>query len=476
MFDKVTLIVGGQARHSGSMGVVRLLDPATDEVIIELPRGGASETLEATKIAVDGFVEWSSKTAFERYKILRNCANVMRERASDAAVIMTREQGKALVQALAEWNSSADLLDWSAEESRRTYGRIVPSRQADISLSVYQKPIGPVAIMAPWNFPAWGVMQKIAPALAAGCSIVVKPSEDTPVTTWMIAQCLLEGGLPPKAISVIWGPASVISDVLVKAPEIQKISLTGSTRVGRIVAAAAGGELKKVTMELGGHAPVIVAADADLDVLVPLAVTWKFRNSGQVCVSPTRFLVDDAVHDEFLSRFVAETEKLVVGPGMDPVSQMGPLTTLGQLQTVDSLVQDAIQKGAKLETGGQRIGNLGNFYKPTILSGMTTEMRAMNEEPFGPVALVMRTQSLNEALVEANRLPVGLGCYGFTRSDATAAKIANTVKTGMLGLNHFALGLPETPFGGVLESGFGSEGGTEAIQSYMTTMLVTHRH
>ncbi|GLK64331.1 NAD-dependent succinate-semialdehyde dehydrogenase [Paracoccus kondratievae] len=476
MFDQATLIIGGESRRTGSAGLLKVTDPATDEVIAELPRAGAAEAVEATRLAQKGFAEWSAKSTFERYQILRRAAQLMRERAETAADVMTREQGKARAQALAEWNSCADLLDWSGEEGRRTYGRIVPGRAADISLSVHHRPVGPVAIMAPWNFPAWGPMQKIAPALAAGCSVVVKPSEDTPVTAWAIGRCLLDAGVPARAVSVIWGQASEISDALVKAPEIRKISLTGSIRVGRIVAAAAGAELKKVTMELGGHAPVIVAADADLDALVPMAVTWKFRNAGQVCVSPTRFLVDDAVHDEFVGRFAEQTSKLVVGNGADPATQMGPMTTLGQLQSVDALVHEAVTAGAKLETGGARIGNIGNFYQPTVLSDMTPAMRAMNDEPFGPVALVMRTHSLDEALAEANRLPVGLGSYAFTRSDATAARIAGTMRAGMLGLNHFALALPETPFGGVLDSGFGSEGGTEAIQSYLTTMLVTHKH
>ncbi|NGM46075.1 NAD-dependent succinate-semialdehyde dehydrogenase [Rhodobacter sp. SGA-6-6] len=476
MFDQAALLIGGEPRRTGSAGVLDVADPATDEVIAELPRGGAPEAQEAAARAAEGFAEWSAKTAFERYQILRRAAALMRERADAAAETMTREQGKPRAQALAEWNGSADLLDWSAEEGRRTYGRIVPGRAADISLSVLHRPVGPVAIMAPWNFPAWGPMQKIAPALAAGCSIVVKPSEDTPVTAWAIARCLLDAGVTPKAVSLIWGGAPEISDALIKAPEIRKISLTGSTRVGRLVAAAAGAELKKVTMELGGHAPVIVAADADLDALVPLAVTWKFRNAGQVCVSPTRFLVDDALHDAFVDRFAAEAARLVVGNGLDPATQMGPLTTAGQLQSVDAMVRDAVSAGATLETGGARIGNSGNFYRPTILSGMRPGMRAMNEEPFGPVALVMRTASLDEALAEANRLPVGLGSYAFTRSDATAARIAASMRAGMLGLNHFALALPETPFGGILDSGFGSEGGTEAIRSYMTTMLVTHKH
>lgn len=473
MFSDISLILGGEAVRSGSAGTLDLYDPATDELLATLPQASAAEAAEAARRAQVGFVEWSAHSAYERYRTLRRAAEIMRANADQAAHMMTREQGKPLAQALAEWNASADLLDWSGEEGRRTYGRIVPARQPEVTLSVLHRPVGPVAVMVPWNFPAWGPMQKIAPALAAGCSVVVKPSEETPATAWLIGRCLLEAGLPPRAVSVLWGNAAEISEALIAAPEIRKVSLTGSIRVGRIVAAAAGAQLKRTTMELGGHAPVIVAEDADIDALVSQAVIWKFRNAGQVCVSPTRFLVADTVHDAFVTRFAAETRKLVVGSGLDAQSQMGPLTTSTQLHSVDALIREAVDQGAQLQTGGARIGNVGNFYAPTILSDVTPDMRAMNDEPFGPVALVMRTRSLDEALEEANRLPVGLGSYAFTRSSETAARISQRMRAGMLGINHFALALPETPFGGVLDSGFGSEGGIEAIASYMTTMLVT---
>ncbi|KFI30044.1 aldehyde dehydrogenase [Haematobacter massiliensis] len=476
MFDQAALIIGGSARREASAGTLRVTDPATDALIMELPKAGAPEAVEAAQLSMEGFGVWSAKPAYERYQILRHAAQLMRERAGAAAEMMTREQGKPRIQALTEWNSSADLLDWSAEEGRRAYGRIVPGRAADISLSVLSRPVGPVAIFSPWNVPAWGPMQKIAPALAAGCSVVVKAAEETPLTAWAIVRCLLDAGVTPQAVSLLWGQAAEISEALIAAPEIRKVSLTGSTRVGRIVAAAAGAALKKSTMELGGHAPVIVAADADLDALVPLAVTWKYRNAGQICVSPTRFLVEDALYEPFVRRFTAETSKLSVGNGADPTTTMGPLTTPGQVETVDALVQDALAQGATLETGGARIGNVGNFYQPTVLSGMTPAMRAMNDEPFGPLALVMRVGSLEEALTEANRLPVGLGSYAFTRSDAAASRIVRSIHAGMLGLNHFALALPETPFGGVMDSGFGAEGGIEALQSYSMAMLVTHRH
>lgn len=473
MYPQAKLIIGGAERSQGSGGVLKVVNPADDEVLTTLPKAGAAEAEEAAALSLQGFADWSAMSAFERGKILRRAAENMRADVEAAARTMTLEQGKPISQARLEWNAAADLLDWYAEEGRRAYGRIVPSRTPEISLNVMRRPVGPVAAFAPWNFPAWGLMQKIAPALGAGCSVVVKPSEDTPGTAWHIGRALLEAGLPEKAISVIWGRASELSEVLVKSAAIRKVSLTGSIRVGRIVAALAGEHLKKVTMELGGHAPVIVAADADLDRLIPLAAQWKFRNAGQVCVAPTRFLVEDAVHDDFVRGFAAEASKLKVGAGIDEVTQMGPLCTRNQRNLVSGLVEDARAAGAKVETGGEAIGNSGNFYAPTILSGMTPAMRAMNEEPFGPLALVMRVNSVGDALQEANRMPVGLGSYAFTSSQHTAARVTRGIKAGMLGINHFALALPETPFGGVMDSGFGSEGGIEGLDAYLSTMLVT---
>ncbi len=473
MYPQAKLIIGGEERAAGSGGELAVTDPATDDVLGRLPRAGAAEAVEAAVLSLPGLADWAALSAFERGKVLRRAAEGMRATADTAALTMTLEQGKPLAQARGEWLSSADLLDWYAEEGRRAYGRVIPSRVPEIALTVLRRPVGPVAAFAPWNFPAWGLMQKIAPALAAGCPVVVKPSEDTPATAWLIAQALLEAGLPPRAISVIWGNALEISEALIRSPEIRKVSLTGSTRVGRIVAGLAGQHLKKVTMELGGHAPVIVARDADLDRLVPLAAQWKFRNAGQVCVSPTRFLVEAPLHDAFVRGLAAAAEKLRVGPGRDEGTDMGPLCTRNQRNVISGLVGEARAAGATVETGGGAIGNAGNFYAPTVVSGMTQAMRAMNDEPFGPLALVMRVDSVDAALAEANRMPVGLGSYAFTSSQATAAKITRGIRAGMLGLNHFALALPETPFGGVMDSGFGSEGGIEGMEAYLSTLTVT---
>jgi succinate-semialdehyde dehydrogenase/glutarate-semialdehyde dehydrogenase len=473
MYPEVGLIIGGVSRLNGSAGVLEITDPATDEVLASLPKAGAAEASEAAEISLQGYGDWSAVSSYERSKVLRRAADLMRARSEQAARCMTLEQGKPIAQSRLEWASSADLLEWFAEEGRRVYGRIIPGRVADSDLRVLRKPVGPVAALAPWNFPAWGMMQKIAPALAAGCSVVAKPSEVTPITTWHIAMCLLEAGLPPRAISVIWGSSSLISEVLIKSPEIRKVSLTGSTRVGRIVAAMAGEYLKKVTMELGGHAPVIVARDADMAKLIPLAAQWKFRNSGQVCVSPTRFLVEDAVYDSFVDGLAEAAGKVKVGHGLEESTTMGPLCTRNQRNVISAMVADAQAKGARVVAGGDAIGNIGNFHAPTVVAEAHSGLLSMNDEPFGPLALVARVGSVDEALAEANRMPIGLGSYAFTSNAHTAAKITRSIKVGMLAINHFAIALPETPFGGVLDSGFGSEGGIEGLEAYTSTMTVT---
>lgn len=473
MYPKAGLIIGGVSRFNGSAGVLEVTDPATDEVLAALPKAGATEAVEAAEISLQGYGDWSAVSPYERSKVLRRAADLMRARSEQAARCMTLEQGKPIAQSRLEWASSADLLEWFAEEGRRVYGRVIPGRVAESDLRVLRKPVGPVAALAPWNFPAWGMMQKIAPALAAGCSVVAKPSEATPVTTWHIATCLLEAGLPPRAISVIWGSSSLLSEVLIKSPEIRKVSLTGSTRVGRIVAALAGEHLKKVTMELGGHAPVIVARDADMDKLIPLAAQWKFRNSGQVCVSPTRFLVEDAVYDSFVDGLAEAAGKVKVGHGLEEGTTMGPLCTRNQRNVISAMVADARAKGARVVAGGDAIGNTGNFHAPTVVAEAHSGLLAMNDEPFGPLALVARVGSVDEALAEANRMPIGLGSYAFTSNAHTAAKISRSMKAGMLAINHFAIALPETPFGGVMDSGFGSEGGIEGLEAYTSTMTVT---
>lgn len=466
-------ILDGQERSEGSLGTRPLVNPATEDTIAQIAWCGEAEAREAAQLSVAGFAEWSAVSPYDRSRIMRRAADIMRDQADEAAAAMTREQGKPLVQARGEWLASADLLDWFAEEGRRAYGRLIPSRSADMGWAVHRRPVGPVAAFVPWNFPAWTPMQKVAPALAAGCSVVLKQAEETPSAGWYITKALLAAGLPPKALSLIWGDAPAISATLTAAPEIHKVTLTGSTRVGRLLAGAAGQHLKKVTMELGGHNPVIVARDADLDQAIALSTEFKFRNAGQVCVSPTRFLVEQPIYADFVAGVAEAAGKLRVGEGTRPDTQMGPLSTAGQLSKIEALAADAVQRGARVETGGARIGNRGYFFEPTVLSGMTPDMLAMNEEPFGPLMLVMPVADIDAALAEANRLPYGLASYAFTRDMVTERKIVNGIHAGMLGLNHFGLAMPETPFGGVGDSGMGSEGGIEGMDAYLRPFLVS---
>lgn len=466
-------IIDGQERRETSLGTRPLVDPANGDSLGELAWCGEAEALEAARLSVEGFALWSAMSAFERGKIMRRAAEQMRAEVEEAATEITRECGKPLAQARGEWLGSADLLDWYAEEGRRAYGRLIPPRASDMRWAVHRRPVGPVAAFTPWNFPAWTPMQKVAPALAAGCSVVLKPAEETPSSAWRIVRALLDAGVPGKTLSVIWGDPAAISSALCAAPEIHKVTLTGSTRVGRLLASAAGQHLKKVTMELGGHNPVIVARDADLDAAVPLSAEFKFRNAGQVCVSPTRFLVERPIYADFVAGVAEAAKKLRVGNGMDPETQMGPLATSGQLSKIEALAGEAVRSGAMVETGGSRIGNSGFFFEPTVLSGMTPDMQAMNEEPFGPLMLVMPVDDIDAALTEANRLPYGLAAYAFTNSMSTERQITAGIQSGMLGINHFAMAMPETPFGGIGDSGMGSEGGTEGMDAYLRPFLVT---
>lgn len=466
-------IIDGQERSVTTQEPQSVINPATGEELYQAPACGAAEALEAAALSREGFAIWSQVSAFDRSKMLRAAADIMREQVDDAANEITLENGKPLLQARGEWLASADLLDWFAEEGRRAYGRVIPSRAPNMRWTVHRRPIGPVAAFTPWNFPAWTVLQKVAPALAAGCSVVLKCAEETPGPAVRIVRALLAAGVPGKALSVIWGDPAAISGALCAADEIRKVTLTGSTRVGRLLAAAAGQHLKKVTMELGGHNPVIIARDADLDSAISLSTEFKFRNAGQVCVSPTRFLVEKPIYADFVAGVTDAAKKLRVGDGMDPATQMGPLATSGQLAKIESLTADAIQQGAAAETGGTRMGNRGYFFEPTILSGMTAQMKAMNEEPFGPLMLITPVDDLDAAIAEANRLPYGLAVYAFTNSMSTERRLVDQIQSGMLGINHFAMSSPETPFGGVGDSGMGSEGGLEGMEAYLQPLLVS---
>jgi succinate-semialdehyde dehydrogenase/glutarate-semialdehyde dehydrogenase len=467
------LLIDGQWRPALSGKTIDIIDPATEEKIGTVAQAGTADLDLALAAAAKGFATWRRVSAVERSKILRRTAEILRERVEQIAPLMTLEEGKPLIEARLEILAAAETFEWFAEEARRTYGRVVPARNETAFNLVIKEPVGPVAAFTPWNFPIMQIARKLAAALAAGCSIIVKAPEETPGSPAELIRATIDAGVPAGAVNLVYGIPAEISAYLIPHPIIKKISFTGSTAVGKQLAALAGLHMKRVTMELGGHAPAIVCDDADLDAAVKFLGAAKFRNAGQVCIAPTRFLVQEKVYDSFLDKFVDLVQSLKVGNGFEEGTRIGPLANERRIPALESLIADATAHGAKLVTGGQRLGNKGYFFAPAVLAHVPITARAMNEEPFGPIILLNRFKEVDDAITEANRLPYGLASYAFARSTQTATALAQRVEAGMLTINHIGFALPELPFGGVKDSGYGSEGGSEAIESYLNTKMVT---
>ena len=473
MYQDTQLYIDGQWRPARSGRTIPVLNPANEEVIGTVAHAAKDDLDEALAAAAKGFAAWKKVSAYDRAKLMRKAADILRSRADETAQLMTLEQGKPLPEARMEVLAAADIIDWFAEEARRAYGRVVPARGEGIYQLVVKEPVGPVAAFTPWNFPINQVVRKLSAALAAGCSIIVKGPEDTPASPAALIRAYSDAGLPAGVANLVYGSPAEISEYLIPHPVIRKVTFTGSTPIGKHLAALAGAHMKRVTMELGGHAPAIVFDDADLEHAAKTLAGAKFRNAGQVCVSPTRFLVQEKLYAPFVETFTKIAKGLKVGDGMAADTQMGPLAHERRIPWVEGLVADARQKGAEVHTGGERIGNKGYFYQPTVLTGVGKDARMMNEEPFGPLAMIASFKDMDEVVEEANRLPYGLAAYAFTRSAKTANAIASRVETGMMTINHLGLALPEVPFGGVKDSGYGSEGGSEAIEAYLNTKFVT---
>ena len=473
MYPNVQLHIDGEWTNSASGATLDVLNPATGEVNGTLAHAGIPDLDRALAATSKGFAQWRKVSAFDRSKLLRKAADILRSRADDIAKLMTLEQGKPVAEAKVEAVAGADVIDWFAEEARRIYGRLIPARAEGVYQMSMREPVGPVAAFTPWNFPINQANRKIAIALAAGCSIIVKGPEETPASCAALVRCYIDAGLPPGVVQLVFGTPAEISEYLIPHPVIRKVSFTGSTPVGKQLAALAGLHMKRATMELGGHAPAIVFDDADVAAATRQLAAAKFRNAGQVCISPTRFLVQEGVFDQFVEGFTTIAKGLKVGDGMEPGTQMGPLANPRRITAMETLIADAVQKGAEVKTGGKRIGNKGNFFEPTVMTGVNKEMRVMNEEPFGPLAVIAPFRGMDDVLEEANRLPYGLASYAFTRSTKSVAAIAAGVEAGMMTINHIGLALPEVPFGGIKDSGTGSEGGTEAIESYLNIKFVT---
>ena len=472
-YKNTQLLIDNQWCDAASGKTLPVVNPATGLEIGRVAFAGIADLDRALASAAKGFAIWRNTPAIERSNIMRKAAVLMRERAAEIGALMTQEQGKPLAEAKGEALMSAEVIEWCAEEGRRTYGRIVPARAMNVSAQVHKEPVGIVAAFTPWNFPINQVVRKLSAALATGCSIIVKAPEETPASPAALIQAFVDAGVPPGVISLVYGSPAEISGYLIPHPLVRKITFTGSTPVGKQLAAMAGLHMKRSTMELGGHAPVIVAADADIAIALKTAGSMKFRNAGQVCISPTRFLVHNSIKAEFTKGLVAMAEKLKVADGMAEGTQMGALANPRRLEAMVALTADARAKGATVATGGERIGTSGNFFAPTVLTDLPMNADVLNTEPFGPMAAIQGFDELDDAIAQSNRLPFGLASYAFTSSLKTAHTLAQRLEVGMLWINQGGVSWAEMPFGGVKDSGYGSEGGTEILDAYVNTKAVS---
>ena len=471
-YPNVQLLINNEWRAARSEATIAVHNPANGEVIGSVARAGIADLDDALAAAAKGFDVWRNTPAIKRSEVMRAAAKLLRERTDAIAHLMTLEQGKPLAESKGEITLACDIIEWFADEGRRVYGRLVPPRAMNVQQMVLKEPIGPVAAFTPWNFPINQVVRKLSAALATGCSMIVKAAEETPASPAELIRAFVDAGLPAGVAQLVYGDPAEISNYLIPHPVIRKITFTGSTPVGKQLAALAGTHMKRTTMELGGHAPVIVAADANIPHAIKMISAAKFRNAGQVCISPTRFLVEEAVREEFVAGFLTYVQSLKVGSGLEASSTMGPLANPRRLLAMQQITEDAVSRGATVAAGGERIGASGNFFAPTLLLDAPLDSSVFNNEPFGPMAAVRSVKNIDEAIAEANRLPFGLSAYAFTSSIKTAHQLSVQVQTGMLWINQPAAPWAELPFGGVKDSGYGSEGGPEALEAYLVTKTV----
>ncbi len=473
--DSARLCIRGTWCESSDGGRREVINPATSEPVGFVAVATIDDIDRSLEAVEAGFAVWREISPFERHKILKRTAELVRARSDSIAAVLTREQGKPLAEARAELGNCADIFEWYAEEGRRSYGRIIPGRLAGVLQAVHMEPIGPVAAFSPWNFPASQAAKKLAAALSAGCSIVLKGPEEAPSACVALVSALNEAGMPEGVVNLLFGNPAEVSDRLIRSPIIRKISFTGSVPVGKRLASLAAGYMKPST-GVGGHAPTIVFDDVEVDEVATQLVKFKYRNGGQVCIAPSRFYIHHNVYERFVDRFVAVASALKVGDGAAADTQMGPLANGRRLDAMSELVADGLARGATLRAGGKRIGNKGYFFEPTVLTDVADDARIMREEPFGPVAPIVAFRDFDDVIARANSTNYGLAAYCFTRSGERAIAVSKAFQSGMVSINHFGIGPTETPFGGVKDSGFGREGGYEGLLSYMTTKFVSHRY
>lgn len=470
-YPETELYVGGHwLRRPGAP----IINPADETVLGTVPHATTADLDDALDAAARGFALWRKTPPNARAQIILRAAALIRERVDQMAVAMTLEQGKPLDQSRLEILRGCDIIEWDATEGMRLYGRVIPAGPG-LQHTVYRQPIGPVAAFSPWNFPMSSPARKVAGALASGCSIILKASEETPAGALQLVRAFHDAGLPPGVLNLVYGEPAAISDHLVPHPTIRLITFTGSVPVGKHLAAMAGRAMKPAIMELGGHGPVIVCDDVDPVATAAASAAAKSRNAGQVCVAPTRFFVHESLYERFAATFAERAAQLRIGNGLDPATQLGPLANVRRVEAMERLVADAKSRGARVMAGGQRLGNRGYYYPLTVLADIPDDALAMNEEPFGPLALINPVRNLDEAIAKANALPFGLAAYAFTRSADNVQRLSTDVETGNLTINHFVASTAETPFGGVKDSGYGREGGTEGLGCYTIAKNVSHQ-
>jgi len=470
-YPDLQLYIDGNWRKTAD--TLPVLNPATEEEIGRLPHARISDLDDALAAAEKGFDTWKKVAPVERANVLLKAAALMRERQEEIATSITAEHGKPLAQARLEVIRGCEFFEWDAGEATRTYGRVIPSAPG-IKYTVHHQPIGIVLGLSPWNFPMSQPCRKVGGAIAAGCSIILKAAEETPAGALHIAKALHDAGLPPGVLNLVFGTPAQISDYLIQQDQVRLVAFTGSTAIGRHLTTLASENMTPVLMELGGHAPVIVCEDTDVNTAAVSGAARKMRNAGQVCTSPTRFLVHDSIFDEYADTFVRRAADTVVGNGFDAGVEMGPLANERRTEALAALVEDAVAKGAELRTGGRRPKGKGYFFEPTVLANVSADAHVMQEEPFGPLAIINPVKSLDEGIAVANSVQFGLAAYGFTNRADYADRMVEEIEAGNVSINTLEASLPETPFGGIKSSGYGREGGTEGLHNYLIVKNVSH--
>lgn len=471
-YPELQLFIGGEWRSGEGRKHESVLNPSSGQILGELPHATVADLDDALSDADRAWRVWRGTTAAYRGNLLRKAAGLLRERADQLAGMIAAEQGKTVAEARMEVLGSAEVVEWCGDEARRLYGRVIPARESGWRQVVLRQPVGVVAAFTPWNFPMMIPARKIAASLATGCTCIIKPSEETPAGVLGIARALQDAGLPAGVLNVVFGVPAEVSTHLIRSPLVRKVTFTGSVPVGRLIASLAAEQAKPVTLELGGHAPVLVFDDVDIARTAKACAVGKFRNAGQVCTSPTRFYVQRTVYAAFVEALAEASRAIATGPATDGTSAMGPLASERRVAAMQSLVDDALSTGASLACGGNRLPRDGFFFAPTVLHDLPPQARVLSEEPFGPLALVMPFDTEADAVAAANALPYGLAAYAFTNDAGRVVRLSEEIETGMLGINSFILAGPDTPFGGVKDSGYGSEGGTEGMEAYLVTKYV----